>query len=84
MIILKSKMEALTARDMKRETEKKESSEEILALKGIVTRLEKSSESYLAMRRRDIAVYQRDFKGRDDLKGSDAVKGGNMKAHEGT
>ena len=35
------------------------------------------------MRRRDIAVYQRDFKGRDDLKGSDAVKRGNMKAHEG-
>lgn len=83
MIILKSKMDALTTRDAKREAEKKESSEEILALKGKVARLAKSSESYLAIRRRYIAVYQRDFKGRDDLKGSDAVKGGNVMAHEG-
>ena len=81
MTILKSQMAALTMRDAKRETEKKESSEEMLALKGTVTRLVNSSESYLAIRRRYIAVYQRDFKGRDDLKGSDAVNNGNLKAH---
>lgn len=63
MAILKSQMAALTLRDAKRETEKKESSEEMLALKGRVSRLVDSSDSYLAIRRRYIAVFKGTLKG---------------------
>ena len=68
--------------DLKREEERKECKEEMQALQTKVTQLSQCTQDYMKIRKRYIAFYERDFKGRD-FKGSDAIEGGNIRAHVG-
>ena len=60
-----------------------EQQKEITSLKRHVGRLIESSEGYLSIRRRFLAIYRRDVKGEEVLQGSETIPEGNMRAHEG-
>lgn len=53
------------------------------SLESRVRLLAQSSENYLSIRRRFIDVYKRDIKGMEGIKGSRAIREGNLMAHEG-
>lgn len=60
-----------------------EHQKQIVSLEGRVGRLTQSSEGYLLIRRRFLDVYKRDIKTMKELKGSGAIRRGNLIAHQG-
>ena len=60
-----------------------EHQKQISYLESRVRRLVQSSEGYLSIRRRFLDVYKRDIKAMEELKGSKAIREGNIIAHEG-
>lgn len=80
---LKSKDSRRDTEKMERDIEKKETDEEIEALKSKVDQLSEYSNDYKIIRKRCVAFYLRDYKGKKDPKVLEAIKGGNYKAHAG-
>ena len=80
---IKREMHILTAKDEKRASQIDEHQKQISSLESRVRHLVQSSEGYLSIRRRFIDVYKRDIKAMEGLKGSKAIREGNIIAHEG-
>ena len=60
-----------------------EHQKKILSLESRVRLLVQSSEGYLSIRRRFLDKYKRDVKAIGELKGSKAIREGNLTAYEG-
>ena len=80
---IKRKTDILMARDETRTSQIDEHQKKISSLESRVRLLVQSSEGYLSIRRRFLDVYTRDIKAMDELKGSKAIREGNLIAHEG-
>ncbi len=80
---MKKDIAILMARDKKKADQIGEHQKEIVSLKKRVKLLSQSSEGYLSIRRRFLDVYKRDVKEMRGLQGSNAIREGNLAAHEG-
>jgi hypothetical protein len=80
---MKREMKILMAKDEKKASQIEEHQKHISSLETRVGHLVQSSEGYLSIRRRFLEVYKRDIKAMEELKGSKAIREGNLRAHEG-
>jgi len=81
--ILMAKDETKTSQIDEHQTKIDEHQKKISSLESRVRRLVQSSGGYLSIRRRFLDVYKRDIKAIEELKGSKAIRKGNLIAHEG-
>ena len=80
---LRRDVDILIAKDEKMTSQIDEHQKKISSLESRVRNLVQSSEGYLTIRRRFLDVYKRDTKGMEELKGSKAIRKGNLIAYEG-
>ena len=83
MEILMAENKKNTSQIDKHQKQTDEHQKHISSLESRVRRLVQSSEGYLTIRRRFLDVYKRDIKAMEELKGSKAIRDGNLRAHEG-
>ena len=80
---INEKVDILMSKDEQKTRQIDEHQKMILSLESRVRRLVQSSEGYLSIRRRFFDIYKRDIKAMRELKGSKAIREGNLIAHEG-
>ena len=80
---LEKQIEELEKQIEEHQKQIEEHQKEITSSKSHVGRLTESSESYLSIRRRFLAIYKRDVKGEEVLQGSEAIREGNVRVYEG-
>ncbi|KAL9026720.1 MAG: hypothetical protein Q9196_004653 [Gyalolechia fulgens] len=80
---MKREINILMAKDEKKTSQIKQAQKQISSLESRVSVLVQTSEGYLSARRRFLDVYKRDIKVMEELKGSKAIREGNIIPHEG-